>query len=248
MSNWIEHYQEPKKLYLAWQAPDQLKDRFRWAVGEIAVSGDRLTLRYFRDDVEFAALNHRPYAELVKLGYGGYPAFGLRKSVHVEGVADVFMRRLPPGNRPDFGAYKSQFRIPPTSDVSVAQLLSITEAKLPSDGFSVVDALDDQAIAYDLMLEVAGYRYYAPKVSPQLNVGRMIEVRPEFDNPHDPQAVVFMVDGEKVGNLNRLQVATFRKWLTTSNVTAVVERLNGRPDHPRLFLFVRMRARSLAAA
>lgn len=47
--NWIEHFVAPKRLYLAWQAPDQLGDRFRWAVGELAINvdGDVSSLRYF---------------------------------------------------------------------------------------------------------------------------------------------------------------------------------------------------------
>jgi len=35
MPNWIERIAEPKRLFLAWQAPDHLVDRFRWAVADL---------------------------------------------------------------------------------------------------------------------------------------------------------------------------------------------------------------------
>ncbi len=250
MTNWIENYPEPRRLFLAWQAPDQLGDRFRWAVGELSVlASGQFELRYFRAEDEFRARNQgRTSAEIAKLGYGGYPAFGVKRETHRDGVSEVFLRRLPPTGRPDFGAYVSQFRIPPNTKASVPLLLSITEAKLPSDGFSIVDPLDPNAVAYDLMQEIAGYRYYAGTVAPLLVPGRTVDVAAEPDNKYDPGAVAFSIDGEKVGNVNRLQAPAFLRWLESGSVTAVVERLNGRPDHPRAFLFVRVRAQHQVAA
>lgn len=251
MVNWIEYHSEPSRLLLAWQAPDHMGNRFRWAVGELALvgKGAALQLRYFREGDEFAALNDsKPYDSLVKLGYDGYPAFSLKKDIHVEGVDDVFLRRLPPANRPDFVAYKSQFRVPADTQLSLMALLAVTEGKLPSDGFSVVDPLDGDIQCIDLMLEVAGYRHYAKGLKHIMTPGLMVDICGEPGNSHDEKAVRFCVDDETIGYVNRLQTGPFHKWMASSQVTAVVERLNGRPERPRLFVFVRVRPREAAAA
>lgn len=249
MTNWIEHFHSPAKMYLAWQAPDHLGTRFRWAVGELTDEGETLALRYFRAGAEFSSLNDgKSYDELKLLGYDGHPAFAIKKELHRNGVNEVFQSRLPPTSRPDYSAYKSQFRIGASVDLSLGNLLAITEAKLPSDGFSVVDPLDSGFSEYDLMLEVAGYRYYADAVSNLMVAGRKIEICREPDNAHDSNAIQFLVEGQKVGNLNRLQTKAFGRWLNDAVVTAVVERMNGRPGHPRAFVFVRIRPSAKAAA
>lgn len=250
MANWIERFDVPSRMYLAWQAPDHLQQRFRWAVGEITDRSGKLSLRYFRRGDEFTSLNQgRSYDELKSLGYDGHPAFAIRKETHDHGVNEVFQSRLPPLNRPDFAAYKSQFRIGAPIDLTLTNLLAITEAKLPSDGFSVVDPLNPASLNYDLMLEIAGYRYYADAVATLMAPGRMVDICREPSNPHDSNAIQLLVEGKKVGNVNRLQTRAFQSWLGEASVTAVVERMNGRPGHPRAFVFVRVRpAKSVAAA
>ena len=242
MANWIEIAPEPTSLFLAWQAPDHMGDRFRWAVGllERSAAGD-CSLRYLQPGLDFETHNQgRRFEEVLKLGYQGYPAFSLRRERHSVGVLSALMRRLPPPSRPDFAEYKRQFRLPPYLFVSNFALLGRTEAKLPGDGFSVVDPLDGSVQHCDLMLEMVGHRYYAEEN--QLAVGDSVELRPEPENEHDPNAVVIqMVNGLKVGCINRLQTAAFRQWLSETRVTAVVERLNGRPGKPRAFIFVRVR-------
>jgi hypothetical protein len=90
------------------------------------------------------------------------------------------------------------------------------------------------------MLEVAGYRYHIPNTP--LKVGDPVGLQPEPENERDPNPVaVRMVNGCRVGYINRLQTAAFRQWLSERRVTAVVERLNGRPGKPRAFIFVRVR-------
>jgi hypothetical protein len=232
---------EPTSLFLAWQGPDHLGERFRWAVGilERTALGD-CSLCYLQPGPEFEAHNQgRGFDEILKLGYQGYPAFPVKRKRHSGEVLSALMRRLPPPSRPDFAEYKRQFRLPPHLFVSNFALLGRTEAKLPGDGFSVVDPLDGSAQACDLMLEVAGYRYYAAET--RLAVGYSVVLRPEPENEHDPSAVVIQVAKSKVGYINRLQTAAFRQWLSERRVTASVERLNGRPDKPRAFIFVRVR-------
>jgi hypothetical protein len=240
--NWIEMAPEPTTLFLAWQAPDHMGDRFRWAMGtlERTAAGD-CSLHYLQPGPDFETHNQgRGFDEVLNLGYQGYPAFSPKRERHSAGVLSALMRRLPPPSRPDFVEYKRQFRLPPYLFVSNFALLGRTEAKLPGDGFSVVDPLDGSVQHCDLMLEVAGYRYHTEET--QLAIGDPVELRPEPENEHDPNAVVIQtVTARKVGYINRLQTAAFRQWLSERRVTAVVERLGGRRGKPRAFIFVRVR-------
>src|SRR5262249_17441292 len=121
MEHWIERPAEPLKLYLAWQAPDHLGDRYRWAVGVLEPIADDISLRYLMSGEEFDTLNPgHSHNRLLGLGYQGYPGFKLRVAAYGagEGVAEALMRRLPARNRGDFDAYKRQFRIAPQLTLS----------------------------------------------------------------------------------------------------------------------------------
>jgi hypothetical protein len=240
MGNWIERVAEPRRLLLAWQAPDHMGDRFRWAVGLLDFEGVECVLRYLRGGLEFESLNEgRTYDELLTLDYHGYPAFNLRREVHSQGVLMALMRRLPPRTRPDFQEYKRHFRLSADLDLSDFALLGQTEAKLPSDGFSIVDPLDAETDWCDLMLEIAGFRYYVPEEP--LEVGHQVEFEAEPDNQWDPNAVQVCAGVRRIGYINRLQAVTFLKWLSSRRVSGVIERLNGNPEKPRAFIFVRVR-------
>jgi hypothetical protein len=240
---------EPKRLFLAWQPANLDGDRFRWVVGLLEPSANDWALRYLQPGPEFAALNpQRTYEQLVALGYQGYPAFSLKRNLHQGGIVATFMRRLPPRSRPDFAEYMQQFRLKPTSVRSDVALLASTESKLPSDGFSLVDPLDPVSDTCDLMLELAGYRHYAKKLPSPLEVGDQVSIAPEPDNEHDPNAVVVRRGDSVIGYINRLQTRTFLSWLAELRVTAVIERLNGKPDRPRAFIFVRVRPGSASVA
>jgi hypothetical protein len=242
--NWITYVSEPERLILAWQAPDEFNDRTRFAVGELACTSGTVMLRYFGDDAEFARLNPgKSYQLLISFGYRGYPGFSLDKREHRATVLEAFMRRLPPRSRPDFAAYARHLRLRVDTEFSAFALLSLSEAYLPSDGFSVVDPLTPDSRRHELVLEVAGYRYYALKGDvPLPKAGDAVEILPEPGNAHDANAVQILFKGSKIGNVNRLQAETFRVWTTEGRVSAVVDRLNGRPQRPRLFLFVRIAA------
>jgi hypothetical protein len=243
VENWIAQVHEPQRLFLAWQAPDQMKDRHRWAVGIVTRTGEDCALRYFYSGSYFEKMNSgRSFEELLKLGYEGYAAFPLRREMHAR-VLSTFMRRLPPRTRSDFEEYTRRFRLAPTLSINNFALLGRTEAKLPSDGFSLVDPLDAEADECDLMLEVAGYRYYAQDATP--SVGMSADIQAEPDNPFDHNAVAILVDSKKIGNINRLQSETFLRWLATRQMTACIEDMNNQADKPRAFVFVRVRRRSL---
>jgi hypothetical protein len=95
--NWIEHVCEPDSLILAWQAPDQLGDRYRWAVGELSQNDSTCVFRYFERGAEFDRLNAgRTYQELLDLGYQGYPAFDPKRIVHTSNALGPFLRDFLP--------------------------------------------------------------------------------------------------------------------------------------------------------
>jgi hypothetical protein len=248
VEHWVQKVCEPDLLYLAWQAPDPAV-RYRWAVGVLTRHSEGLKLRYFRKGPEFERYNHnRSYEELERLGFRGYPAFSLQQEEHVQGTELAFMRRLPPRSRSDFVEYTKLFRLPADIEVSNMSLLGLTEAKLPSDGFSIVDPLSPGASACDIVLEVAGYRYYASAVTQPPAVGDLVEFVTEDENTHDANAVAIRVSGTVIGYVNRLQAATFRVWLQERQLQAWIERLNGDRDRPRAFVFVEVRSRSLNKA
>jgi HIRAN domain-containing protein len=241
--NWISHVGEPDRLILAWQAPDEFKDRTRFAVGELTCEGDTVRLRYF-EGAEFDALNPgHDYAKLLSYGYSGYPGFPPKEDEHTVGVLEAFMRRLPPRSRADFSDYERHLRIQRGISFSDFALLSLSEAYLPSDGFSVVDPLRPDVRQRELVLEVAGFRYYASKPGVSIPApGDPVEIVPEIYNEYDPEAVAIMFEGLKIGNVNRLQAKTFRIWASQMRLNAVVDRINGRAERPRLLLFVRVEA------
>jgi hypothetical protein len=219
--NWIDHTCEPRRLILAWQAPDNAGERFRWAVGELTPNVDGIRLRYFSGE-EFTSLNQgRTIEELRSLGYQGYPGFRIKESEHTNGVLEAFMRRLAPISRSDLAEYKQHFRLKPESKLSPFGMLGYTEAKLPSDGFSVVNPLECTDERFELMLEVAGYRYYVDKVRP-LTVGDVVSFSPEPDNKYDRNAVMVRVEDQCIGYVNRLQAPAFHQWLNDRRVEGAI--------------------------
>jgi hypothetical protein len=245
--NWIEHICEPRRLILAWQAPDSMGDRFRWAIGELTPQSDGMSLRYFAGD-EFSRLNQgKTVEQLNAFGYLGYPGFRTKDEVHTKGVMETFVRRLTPAFRSDFAEYMQHFRLRPESKLGYFTMLGYIEGKLPSDGFSVVNPLECTDDRFELMLEVAGFRYYAKEI-PQIAVGDVASFRPEPSNEFDPNAVMICVGEHRIGYVNRLQAPAFLSWLKDRRLEAVIERVNGNPDRPRVFVFVRVTPRSQQAA
>jgi hypothetical protein len=243
VQNWIEHICEPQRLLLAWQAPDQFGNRFRWAVGEISRTKDDYLFRYF-EGPEFESFNQgKSYSKLLSMGYHGYPAFDPREINHTRNVLAPFLRRLASRGRSDFDAYTRYYHLHPDVQISDFALLGITEAKLPSDGFSLVNTLDEAAPSCDLFLEVAGHRYYRENLPGGSLIGKSVELIPEPNNKHDPNAVMVRLHKKCIGYINRLQTRTFKAWISEDRVSALIERLNGDIDRPRLFIFVRVKPR-----
>ena len=230
MENLVRHIYEPSKLILAWQAPDGLGNRTRYAVGEIVRSSGVFVLRYYVDTPDVVKAK--------ALGYEGYAAFNLKQTEHSKDVLAAFMRRLPPRSRADFSQYLEGLRLAPMGNLSDFALLGYSEAKLPSDGFSLVNPLDEVGIPNEFLFELAGYRHHEPSLT-KSDMGAAVALVPETANPFDPNAVVIQYKGKTIGYINRLQAPTVGRWLRNYQVSAVREKLNGRPDKPRAFIFLR---------
>jgi hypothetical protein len=248
VEHWIQHTSEPSKLWLAWQAPDS-PERFRWAVGQLISTANGLIFHYLTPGKEFEAVNQgRTYEQLLASHFSGYPAFSLKQVKHREGVLEAFKRRLPPRSREDFLDYQRHFRLPGWTVVSDFALLGITEGKLPNDGFSLVDPFSDDVEFRDVLLEVAGFRYREEQQRENVRVGCPVSLVPEPTNCHDPHAVAVHLSGQTIGYINRLQAPAFLRLLADCRIEAWIERVNGKPSHPRLFIFIQIRPRLSVAA
>lgn len=229
MVRWIEHIREPKKLTLVWQAPDEKNHRTRLVVGEIVRHESEFGFRYHR--------NTPDVAKAKELSYQGYPAFNIQQDLHTRDVLPAFLRRLPPRTRPDFHEYLRGLRIKPGAEISDFALLGYSEAKLPGDGFSLVDTLEDAQAPAEFLLEVAGYRYHTPALLPDV-IGRKVDLVPEPTNQYDRDAIQVMLDGRRIGYINRLQAPSVSNWLSSARISGFIEKLNGRADWPRAYIFV----------
>jgi hypothetical protein len=233
VERWIRTICEPQRLLLAWQGSDPDGDRTRFAVGELLFEAGECTLRYLSgEEIERARA----------LGFSGYPAFDIDQTEHRKGVLAAFMRRLPPRSRADFDAYQAQFRLKSDLVMSDFALLAYTEAKLPSDGFSIVNPLTGLCGPCEFLLEVAGYRHLARGLKQALSLGQDLKFVAEPTNQWDPSAVRVEANSELIGYVNRLQASAFLRWIKDGVVEGFLERLNGSTAKPRVFMFVRVSA------
>jgi hypothetical protein len=241
VEHWIEAICEPARLLLAWQSPDPNGVRDRFAVAEIISEGKS-------ESCLFRYLSGTEVDRARSLGYVGYPAFRLDQTEHRQGVLAALLRRLPPRSRTDFQEYKAQFRLRSDLQLSDFALLAYTEAKLPSDGFSIVNPLDKARGPCQFVLEVAGFRHYVKSLNAPLGVGQQLKFVPEPTNERDSNAVRVEAAGQLIGYVNRLQAPTFLRWIEEGVLEGIVERLNGNPDRPRVLMFVAVRAQRTAEA
>ncbi|MGZ8911311.1 MAG: HIRAN domain-containing protein [Methylococcaceae bacterium] len=230
--NRIEHVIDPERLLLVWQAPEG-KSRNRYVVGELRQSHGKVVFRYFPDTEEFKKAS----AE----GFVCYPAFRKTSQEYNQSVLESFLRRLPPRKRGDFAKYLEQWRLAPHVEISDFALLGHTGAKLPNDGFSLINPFDNIEPPYEFYIEVAGFRYYQDNISiHDIAVSMNAEFIPEPDNEHDSNAVRIEVAGKKIGYVNKVQSKSFIRWLQHYSINASVERINGIRERPLIYIFGRV--------
>ena len=235
--NFIEHVREPRRLLLVWQRPEEDgAPRMRRAVAELVREPGAVRFHYLTDTPDFASA--------VQEGFVNFPAFRKLHVTYDLGVLDVFMRRLPPRSRDDYAQYLEQFRLRPETRISDFALLGYTGARLPSDGFSILDPLEDLGADCDVLMEVAGFRHVSVQPVENIVLGAPAALVPEHDNPHDVTAVAVEIGGERVGYVPRQQAPALRQLLATLDIQARVERVNGRSGRPLVYLYVRFKRRA----
>ncbi len=241
---WIEHPPRPTQLLLVWQAPHAHEDRLRWVVGRISEAGAAASFEYLMGE-EFIRFNAgRSFEDLKSAGYSGYPAFDLRKRAqgpYRDRVVEAFLRRLPASTRADFSSYLEHYHVKKTTPLSPLALLAITEARLPSDGFSLIDPLDEGSECVDLVFEIAGFRHYQ-EAGATMALGDRLELCKEPGNPRDPLAIQVLATKRTIGYVNRLQAHAIGEWLTAREVNCWVARINGRVGAPRAYAFLQVRS------
>jgi len=231
--NFIEHVHEPRRLLLIWQAAEGL--RTRRAVAELTrPENGAVRLRYLTGTPDFEAA----CAE----GFFNFPAFRKITQIYDLGVVETFMRRLPPRTRGDYAQYLEKFRLRPETSLSDFALLACTGAKLPSDGFSILDPLEDVQTSCELLLEVAGFRHAAQVTPDQIGMGDPVRFAPEQENVRDPHAVAVNLGMHRIGYVPRQQAAAVSRLLRESAIEATIERINGSAERPLVYLFTRLRA------
>lgn len=228
----LRYIVEPAGLLLAWQPSDEhAPDRTRRVVATISKAGEgRATFRYLTSSPDFLAAWDQ--------GFRGHPAFDVKVRETSEGVIEALLRRLPPRKREDFGNFLALHRLPDPFPFSDMALLGYTGAKLPSDGFSLVPVFEPGVAPCDYILEVAGFRHEPLARANELSIGDVVMFEEEPNNPIDAGAISIHHAGKRIGYVNRALKDTFKVWLAQRTLSARIERINGKPERPLVFVRV----------
>jgi len=233
--NLIRHINHPNRLFLVWQSPEG-KSRMRFVVGEICPDGDGYVFRYLVDILDFSNAQSE--------GFVGYPAFRKFNQEYREGVLETFLRRIPPRTRGDFNKYLEQWRIAADVEISDFALLGHTGAKLPNDGFSLINPFDGVTAPFEFYLEVAGFRYQNNISLNEISVGMAVNFVLEPENSHDSFAVRIETNSRKIGYINKVQCHAFSHWLKGNTIIAWIERINGTDLRPLIYIYGRVGSQS----
>lgn len=229
--NLIHHVMDPERLLLVWQSPES-KSRMRFVVGELCHDESGFVFRYLP--------NHPDFDKARVEGFACYPAFRKTEQEYRDGVLESFLRRIPPRKRGDFSKYLQQWRLAENIEISDFALLGHTGAKLPNDGFSLVNPFDNVNAPYEFYIEVAGFRHQDGISLDDVEEGMRVDFVPEPNNMHDNHAVRVEAAGRKIGYVNKIQCAAFNRWLEQHAISAWIERINGTPERPLIYVYGRI--------
>ena len=230
----INNYFEPNRLLVSWQQPEGTGEghsRSRHVIAEIYRNDYGVFFRYFADTREFN--------RALEKGFSGLPAFKILPEPYGTGVIDTFIRRLPPRRREDFKEYLNLHMLPSDFNGSDFALLAYTGAKLPSDGFEIFPDLTDQNGPYEFIFEAAGTRYLNVDLT-KLNLGDSVDFKFDPNNAFDPNAINIFVGKQHIGFVPKPYQESIKKLLSEELLTARIEKLNGKPDHPLIYLFAKV--------
>lgn len=229
----LSHIVEPVKLLLTWQPRPDREPRTRRVVGEVVIGAEgEFMFRYLSGTEDFTRAR--------EAGFVDYPAFNVRAPQVTQGVIEALLRRLPPRNREDFDRYLQLHRLPTPFKFSDFALLGYTGAQLPGDGFSLVPMFPLDVRECEFITEVAGVRHVAGANASQIKVGDALTLARASLNPVDPDAIHVLRDGHPIGFINRAIRLSFNEWMKTHDISMTVDRLNGTPDRPMVYAWVRV--------
>lgn len=200
-------------------------------VAELIRRGGDADLVYLLDSNEFRKAQ--------SLGFKEYTGFPIEQRIH-ENVLFVFMKRLPPRSRGDFGKYLDSLRIRKDATISDFALLGYSGARLPDDDFTVIHTFEQGVSPFEFLLHIQGYRYYAERLPfDSIKLEQEAIFQPEPENKSDPKAIKIIVGGTHSGYVCRGLTESFHKWFKMGyKIEAAVERKNGTVDHPEIYLYV----------
>jgi hypothetical protein len=227
---YIEHIVEPEKLLLSWQ-PQPTKGRGRMFVAELIRNGNDANLVYLLDSKEFKKAK--------SLGFEKYTGFPIEQRVY-ENVLSIFMKRLPPRSRGDFGKYLYSLRIHKDAVISDFALLGYSGAKLPDDDFTIVHTFENATPPFELLLHIQGYRYYTSQLPLScINQEQEAIFQPEPENEFDSRAIKIIINEIRAGYVCRGLSESFHRWFGEGyKINASVERINGSENKPEIYLYV----------
>ncbi len=228
----LHHIVEPTRLLMTWQPLDMnAPSRTRRVIGEICRENDgQIVFRYLKKTPDFEAA--------CNAGFKGFPAFRLEDDEVRQGVIESLLRRLPPRNREDFAEFLAQHRLPCPFSYSDIALLGYTSARSPSDGFALVPDFSKNSMPCDYLMEVAGLRHVFSDMQ-AIHEGDAVDFEIDRDNPVDQDALQVICHGQKIGYVNRAFKTTLHRWLQTTRVTVTVEKFNGKPERPLVYVLIR---------
>lgn len=223
---------EPTRLLLTWQPPT---GGARYVVGQIDRQQNNEYIFYYH-------VESGDFKKAQQKGFDGHPAFDMECEQHKNNVLDPFIRRLPPKKRKDFAEYLDQHLLHNPFGGSDFALLGYTGAKSPGDGFCLTFDPSIFNSEGELLLEVAGTRYYQKGIDlSKIIVGDIVSLVAEPDNPVDPHAIAVMHEQCKLGYINKVLCQQLKRKISQNKVSAFVAKKNGTPERPLIYLFVECR-------
>lgn len=206
--------------------------RTRRVVGEIArVTPEKFVFQYLENTPDFEAAKTE--------GFQGYPAFRLSHQRHEENVLEAFMVRLPSRKRGDFKEYLATHSLPADFAGSDFSLLAHTGGRLPGDGFEVFPDISTVQLPFDLVIEVAGTRHHGFSQLTGIEIGDLIEFRPEPTNPVDPNAIAIIHDAVGLlGYVPKPYCENLLPLILGKQVKGAICKLNGRPERRLVYVLV----------
>jgi len=229
----LRHLVEPSRLLMTWQPSDEEAPvRTRRVVAEVVAGAAHeprnVVFRYLTGTADFQA------AQVA--GFKGFPAFPLNQGPFHHGVLGTLMRRLPPRTREDFADYLALHGLPSPFGLSDLALLGYTGARLPSDGFALVPDFPEAATPCDYVMELAGTRHVLQGPLEHLHAGDPVSIQHDPTNPVEPDALVVLHQGRRIGFVNRALKSMFHRWMRRADLTTVIERQNGKPSRPLIYV------------